>query len=340
MEPAEMFDRQMRRLRRASKIVQDTAGTSTAEYAVLLSLVLVMGVAGFFGLSSFTHWVFRQSEELTYVAHDARNPLSQDTTTSSEAPDKVRNRLIEKVLIVLSKAESAIQFAAGVVGLLLGVSLVIGCWQILHSHHRKRADEASSVPGRKPPSPRHELLYAKRAVLRRVLRRALDREQAAELPVAKLMSEELVAVHPKTVVHKIVERIREKGVSHVLVIDHNGELLGIISHRDLSRRTGRYAEDVMTREPLRVDVSASASQAVSLMLEQDISCLPVVHEGRVCGVFTKTDVMIGFQALVQALELLFASPAGEEGTDELSDSDEAIPEELATDDPNTLASGV
>jgi len=335
-----MFDRQTTRLQRVFSMVEDTTGTSTAEYAMLLSLVLVVGVAGSFGLSSFTHWMFRQSEELAYAMHAPRSPSSQDTTSSSETPDEIRNRVIEKALIVLSKAEWAIQLIAGIVGLLLGASLVIACWQILHSRYRKREDETSLVPERKPQSARHELLYAKRAVLRRVLRRALDTGQAAELPVAKLMSEKLVAVQPKTAVHSVVRTIREKGVSHVLVIDHSGELLGIISHRDLSRRTGRYAEDVMTREPLTIDVSASASQAVSLMLEQDISCLPVVNEGRVCGVFTKTDVMIGFQALVQAIELVFASPAGDEGPDALSDGDVAIPEDPAADRQNTVASGV
>lgn len=336
-----MFDRQTTRLRSIFWTAQDTTGTSTAEYAMLLSLVLVVGVAGFFGLSSFTHWVFRQSEELAYTTHAPGIPLSQDAASSSETPDQIRNRIIEKALVLLSKAEWAIQLVAGIVGLLLGVSLVIACWQILHSRYRRRTDEASLVPERKPQSPRHELLYAKRAVLRRVLRRALDTGQAAELPVAKLMSEKLVAVQPKAAVHSVVQTIREKGVSHVLVIDHSGELLGIISHRDLSRRTGRYAEDVMTREPLTIDVSASASQAVSLMLEQDISCLPVVNEGRVCGVFTKTDVMIGFQALVQALELVFASPAeDEEGSDTPSDSDVAIGEDPPAHRQNTVASGV
>lgn len=314
-----MANRQRWSLRRSKNLLDDPRGTSTAEYAVLLALILVVGVAGFFGLSSFTRWAFRQNSQLAFAEQ------SQPSTSLPETAEYASHRFIVKANAVIAKAEAAIQFAAGIIGLLLGGSLVLACWQILHS--KRSSSEVGRLPtsSQKSQTPRQELLYSKRAVLRRVLRRAIDTRQAAELPVAKLMSERLVAVHPRTAIHKVVQTIKEKGVSHVLVVEQNGHLVGIISHRDLSKRTGRFAEDIMTREPLTVDISASASQAVSLMLEHDISCLPVMKDQRVCGVFTKTDVMIGFQALIQALELVFAS---QDEDDDSSGKDETFQEEL------------
>ncbi|MGQ9761520.1 MAG: CBS domain-containing protein [Thermogutta sp.] len=307
----------------------DTAGASMAEYAMLLLLILVTGMAGFFSLSSFAHWAFCQSQQ--WAIHDAPQTLPG----SPETTDFTIHRLIARASVIISHAESAIQIAAGVIGLLLGVSLVLACWQILHSHRRPKTAEPSGTSEPPSPTPRQEMLFAKRAVLKRVLRRAFDTSQVVDLPVAKLMSENLVAVHPKTAVRKVAQTIKEKGVSHVLVIEHNGELLGIISRSDLSKKTGRCAADIMTREPLTIDVSASATQAVSLMLARDISCVPVMKDHRVRGVFTKTDVMIGFQALIQALELALAPSADEDESDELLETDASVAEELS----KTLANG-
>lgn len=317
-----MDARQTGSFRKLRNLLLDARGASTAEYAVLLALILVVGMAGFFSLSSFAKWAFRQNGQLVF-AEQSHQPTSSPETTEFSS-----HQLIGRAIAVISKAESAIQFAAGVLGLFLGVSLVVACWQILHSQRSQPPEEPLMTSHQRSQTPRQKLLYSKRAVLRRVLRRALDTGRAAELPVAKLMSESVVAVHPRTAIHKVVQTIKEKGVSHVLVIEQNGELVGIISHRDLSRRTGRCAGDIMTREPLTVDVSASASQAVSLMLEQDISCLPVMKDHCVCGVFTKTDVMIGFQALIQALELVLASQDEEEDLEEPLESNESTLERL------------
>jgi CBS domain-containing protein/Flp pilus assembly pilin Flp len=310
--------------RRFETLFHEPHGASTAEYAMLLVLILVVGMAGFFGLSSFTRWAFRQNSQLAFAEQ------SEPSVSSPETMEHASHRLIAKAIAIIAKTEAAIQFAAGIVGLLLGTSLVLACWQILHSRRSPREVEPPLTANRRPQTPRRELLYSKRAVLRRVLKRAIDTGQAAELPVAKLMSEHLVAVPPRTAIHRVVQTIKEKGVSHVLVIEHDGHLVGIISHRDLSRRTGRYAEDIMTREPLTVDISASANQAVSLMLEQNISCLPVMKDHRVRGVFTKTDVMIGFQALIQALELVLTSQDEEDTPDGSLESDESSQEKLLT----------
>lgn len=324
---ATMWYPQLKYFQRSKSLVLDPTGTSMAEYAMLLLLVLVTGMAGFFGLSSFAHWAFCQSQQWAY--RDA----SQYLPGSPETADFTAHRLIAKVSAVISQAEWAIQIAAGVIGLLLGASLVLACWQILHSNRRPRTTESPLSSEQSSQTPRQEMLCAKRAVLKRVLRRAIDTGQVVDLPVAKLMSENLVAVHPKTTVRKVAQTIKEMCVSHVLVIENNGELLGIISHSDLTKRSGRCAADIMTREPLTIDVSASAGQAISLMLARDISCVPVMKNNRVCGVFTKTDVMIGFQALIQALELALAPSAEEDEAEELLGSDESVPEGLMIKNP-------
>ena len=55
-----------------------------------------------------------------------------------------------------------------------------------------------------------------------------------------------------------------------------------------------------------------------------------MKDHRVRGVFTKTDVMIGFQALIQALELVLTSQDEEDTPDGSLESDESSQEKLLT----------
>ena len=321
--------------RRAASFLSNSSAASTAEYALLLTLVIIVGAAGFFGLSTFTRWVFQHNAQIASSSEPGSDRTSSSSTKPSETSFYLPHRIIERAIRTLDKAELAIQFAAGLLGLAMGSGLVIVCWQVIHSRRRPRPEEEPTTIYRASQTSEHETLYAKRAVLRRVLRRAIDMRQATELSVAKLMSENVIGVHPKTPIYKVVQTIKEKCVSHVLVVDRKGLLLGIISHRDLSRRTGRYAEDIMTRSPVTVHVSTPATQAISLMLEKDISCLPVVEDGHVRGVLTKTDVMIGFQALIQALELVLTEPAEEEELDSFTENGVA-PDESPGDTPAAI----
>jgi signal-transduction protein with cAMP-binding, CBS, and nucleotidyltransferase domain len=56
------------------------------------------------------------------------------------------------------------------------------------------------------------------------------------------------------------------------------------------------------------------------MLHRHISCLPVVEQGRLCGVLTTTDVMLSCQCMLHVLESSAQSPKTS-GSSALTDSD-------------------
>jgi len=58
------------------------------------------------------------------------------------------------------------------------------------------------------------------------------------------------------------------------------------------------AEDVMTPNPHVVEVSEDAVEAASIMLEHGISGLPVVEQGKLVGIITKTDIVRGIAGAV------------------------------------------
>lgn len=105
---------------------------------------------------------------------------------------------------------------------------------------------------------------------------------------------------------------------HLLVVDEHKRLNGIVSDRDLLRalspQVGSAAEtardlatlnkrvhQIMTRRPMTLRPHSAVSEAVTLLLTQRFSCVPVVDdEGRPAGIVSWRDVLKFLAAAGQA----------------------------------------
>ncbi len=73
-----------------------------------------------------------------------------------------------------------------------------------------------------------------------------------------------------------------------------GKLLGVVTRRDLRLPEGRpdlTIADIVSRPPLVIDPAASAREAADLMVGASIGRLPVVDEGRLVGIITRSDLL-------------------------------------------------
>jgi acetoin utilization protein AcuB len=85
---------------------------------------------------------------------------------------------------------------------------------------------------------------------------------------------------------------------HILVLE-NQKLVGVISDRDLIDREERdtitldkKAHEIMSRNLITVDVETSIEKASDLLLENNISCLPVISpQGSVEGIVSWKDIL-------------------------------------------------
>jgi CBS domain-containing membrane protein len=102
------------------------------------------------------------------------------------------------------------------------------------------------------------------------------------------------------------ELMYDRNIRHVLVVDDEGALAGLVSDRDLLSRAlpsevdlplttrrdllGRLkVREVMTADVETIDVDDPVDAAAQLMLERKYGCLPVLEEGLLAGILTEAD---------------------------------------------------
>ncbi len=96
-----------------------------------------------------------------------------------------------------------------------------------------------------------------------------------------------------------LEFMTKRKVRRLPVLDGE-KLAGIVTLSDLQamKRAGAALGDVMTKDPLTVAPDDTLEQAAKLMLEEQVSGLPVLEDGKVTGIITESDV---FRALCELL---------------------------------------
>ena len=106
-------------------------------------------------------------------------------------------------------------------------------------------------------------------------------------------------VPPGTPLEEVIRGMRDRNVGFVMVMDHHGELKGVVSERDVvhclaSRGHGGFGarvEEIMTRDVATCDSSADAQAAVELMGRRRVRHLPVLAEGKLVGVLSSRDIL-------------------------------------------------
>lgn len=98
-------------------------------------------------------------------------------------------------------------------------------------------------------------------------------------------------------------------VRHVPVVDREGRVVGIVSHRDLlkasiasvSTRVANLerdqhlwtipVENVMRKDVRTISPDATVQEAARIMRGEKISCLPVVAQDKLVGILTEYDLL-------------------------------------------------
>ena len=122
--------------------------------------------------------------------------------------------------------------------------------------------------------------------------------------IKNIMSREVVVIDKDQNIHDALKIMKKRKVSRLPVINTNGnnekQLVGIITEKDIALRLGSsrygnlapshfYISTVMSPDPITVESSISLGKAAKIMIDNKIGGMPVVDDGEITCIITKTD---------------------------------------------------
>jgi len=119
-------------------------------------------------------------------------------------------------------------------------------------------------------------------------------KQTEETPFVASVMHSAVTCKENEAIRDIAERIVTQSVNHIVVVDDDGRLCGIVTSWDITRATaeGRKAlADVITRRVVTAKPDEPLETASRRMAQHNISALPVIDsERKVLGIVTSEDI--------------------------------------------------
>ena len=116
------------------------------------------------------------------------------------------------------------------------------------------------------------------------------------------MSTKIATADPNDTLQQVYAKIVESGFTSFPVI-RKQRLVGLISRRDLIRSGGvrsalaqnstKTVGEMMTKEVISIHGGALLSEAARLMVENDVSRLPVVEGDSMVGIVNRHDILAG-----------------------------------------------
>ena len=128
--------------------------------------------------------------------------------------------------------------------------------------------------------------------------------------VGQFMATDLFTVRPDDIIDFAASLMEWRYIRHVPVEDDSGQLLGLVSHRQLLRLIARgidkeagpvMVRDIMRPEPRAIGPETTTVEAIRLMREHKLSCLPVTENGKLVGLVTEYDLIVVASRLLESV---------------------------------------
>ena len=125
--------------------------------------------------------------------------------------------------------------------------------------------------------------------------------------IERRMTKNPVTIYPEASVVEASDLMKKEKVHRLPVLDKDKNLVGVISEKDILFATPSPASSlsihemayllskltvkkIMSKNPVTISKDTPVEEAARLMVDQDLSCLPVVEEGKLIGIVSKSDM--------------------------------------------------
>jgi acetoin utilization protein AcuB len=137
------------------------------------------------------------------------------------------------------------------------------------------------------------------------------------MKVRELMQESVYTVKPEDLIDRVYFLLRYEKIRHLPVLEKK-TVVGIVSDRDLYKALGpksrskaiqeeegesslqvipRKVRSIMRQGVITIEPDQEAATAATMMAEKKIGALPVIQDGKLVGIITRTDILVAFADL-------------------------------------------
>jgi len=137
--------------------------------------------------------------------------------------------------------------------------------------------------------------------------------------VGTRMTPNPITVTTDTAIDEALKLMRDKKVRRLPVLDKRGELVGIVAEKDILYASPSPAtslsiheihylvsrikvNEIMTKNVITVTDDTPLEEAARVMADNQIGALPVMHDSKLVGIITETDLFKIFLELLGARE--------------------------------------
>ena len=279
---------QFRETKSDARCLCQRRGIGSVEYVLIASLILTVLVLS---ISVFGHNTKQKMNQL--ATNISTEDLSDDAFEMDEALSLNDDASDDAALFI------CFMFLSGVSLIALGLTVARDVrrrrhrkdWKRQHRTLLKKNFRAMAAVQRK-----HDLF-------KRLLGDELSQSMLDHCKVRNFMTEEVVTVAPDLPVQDAIDQLQESQFRRVIVKNSNGTLAGVVSIKDIAMKEGKLVRDIMTDNPKTVGLETKVHFALTVLLQNRISCLPVVDDdNHLIGVISTSDLMIMLHCLLSELQ--------------------------------------
>ncbi len=154
--------------------------------------------------------------------------------------------------------------------------------------------------------------------------------------VGSRMTPDPITITNDTAIDEALKLMRDKKVRRLPVLNAKGNLVGIVAEKDILYASPSPAtslsiheihylvsrikvDEIMTKNVITITDDTPLEEAARVMADHQIGALPVMHDGKLAGIITETDIFKIF------LELLGARESGVRMTMEVPEGKGMLP---------------
>ena len=111
------------------------------------------------------------------------------------------------------------------------------------------------------------------------------------IPVKDIMNTKVITFDQDLDVGEVADRLSRSHITGAPVTDPQGHVVGIVSEVDVFTKKGKKVADIMSRHVISIGEDTGIEEAARLLADQRIRRLPVMAQGRMVGLISRSDIL-------------------------------------------------